>query len=188
MSATSSQCCLQYEMEGEVLAKSRYLKSSVFSYLTRSHLTCFLGVIFIPSTHSSHLHMSKFIMIITAIIYFYFLSWLNIYCVSSLSETDLLGLDIMDCNEYSFWVIGNIVLNLHNLHSNSYPHNHSSCLETWLRITCLQMSFSVQSWMEWDPYTLLDMRNTCDPGKWFGWPWKLQLLSHFKNKAIQMIY
>lgn len=145
-------------------------------------------VIFIPSTHSSHLHMNKIIMIITAIIYFHFLSWWSIYCVSSWSETGPLSFDIMDCNDYSFGVTGNIVLNLHSLHSNSYPHNHSSCLETWLWITCLQMSFSVQSWMEWNPYTLLDMWNTCDPGRWFLWPWKLQLLSHFKNKPMQVIY
>lgn len=43
------------------------------------------------------------------------------------------------------------------------------------------MSFSVQSWMEWNPYTLLDMWNTCDPGRWFSCPWTLQLLSHFKT-------
>ena len=62
-----------------------------------------------------------------------------------------------------------------------FIHNRSSCLETWHQITCLQMSFSVQPWMEWNPYTLLDMWNTCDPGRWFGCPWTLPLFSHFKT-------
>lgn len=38
MSVASSQCCLQHEVEGEVLAKSRYLRCSIVSYLTRFHL------------------------------------------------------------------------------------------------------------------------------------------------------
>lgn len=89
-------------MEGEVLAKSHYSKSSLFSYLTRFLIMYLVGGVFIPSTHSSHLHMSKVIMVIITIIYYYFLSCLNTCGVSLQSETGPLGLDVVICNENYF--------------------------------------------------------------------------------------
>lgn len=85
MSFASSQCCLEQELEGKVLAN---LKSSLFSCLTRSHLSYGLvGGVLTPRTHSSsYWHMNKVILIIITIIYYYFLSWLNTYWVSLCSE------------------------------------------------------------------------------------------------------
>lgn len=47
----------------------------------------------------------------------------------------------------------------------------------WFETTGLQTSLSIWSGVELNPYMLLDVWNTCDPDRWFGWPWKLQLFS-----------
>lgn len=40
----------------------------------------------------------------------------------------------------------------------------------------------------WTHIRYSDVWNTCDPNRWFGWPWKLQLFNHFGRNATQVIY
>lgn len=118
MSFASSQCCLEQELEGKVLAN---LKSSLFSYLTRSHLNYVFGwwcfdtqdkFFFLLAHEQGYFDNNNNYILLLFILIEYLLSVI-------MFRAGLLSVDIGIWNEYCFflllfvffWVIGNITLN-----------------------------------------------------------------------------
>lgn len=114
MSFASSHCCLEQELEGKELAN---LKSSLFSYLTRSNLNYVFGwwcfdtqdtFFFLLAHEQGYFDNNNNYILLLFILIEYLLSVI-------MFRAGLLGVDIGVWNEYCFffffWVIGNITLN-----------------------------------------------------------------------------